>query len=66
MIYFSAKIQYERTGKPLAAADVILMGHILHDWELDDKKMLIRKAYDALPDKLNIISFLCGPFRRYR
>ncbi len=31
------------------AADVITMGMILHDWNLDLKKMLIRKAYDALP-----------------
>ncbi len=31
------------------AADVITMGMILHDWNLDIKKMLIRKAYDALP-----------------
>ncbi len=30
-------------------ADVIIMGHILHDWSLEDKKMLIGKAYDALP-----------------
>jgi hypothetical protein len=30
-------------------ADVITMGMILHDWNLDVKKMLIRKAYDALP-----------------
>jgi len=30
-------------------ADVITMGNILHDWGLKDKKMLIRKAYDALP-----------------
>ena len=30
-------------------ADVITMGNILHDWNLDTKKMLIRKAYDALP-----------------
>lgn len=30
-------------------ADVVMMGHILHDWSLDEKKMLIRKAYDALP-----------------
>jgi len=29
--------------------DVILMGHILHDWDLPTKKMLIGKAYDALP-----------------
>ena len=26
------------------------MGHILHDWDLDEKRMLLRKAYDALPD----------------
>ena len=29
-------------------ADVITMGMILHDWNLEKKKMLIRKAYDAL------------------
>jgi len=34
---------------PLPTADVITMGHILHDWGLKDKKMLIAKAYDALP-----------------
>jgi hypothetical protein len=34
---------------PLPKADVILMGHILHDWNLDEKQMLIRKAYEALP-----------------
>ena len=35
---------------PLPSADVILMGHILHDWGLDAKRMLVGKAYDALPD----------------
>ena len=30
-------------------ADVITMGNILHDWGLKDKKMLIKKAYNALP-----------------
>ncbi len=30
-------------------ADVVLMGHILHDWDLATKKMLLRKAFDALP-----------------
>ncbi len=30
--------------------DVIMMGHILHDWNLEVKKMLIRKAYDAVPE----------------
>jgi precorrin-6B methylase 2 len=34
---------------PLPRADVVLMGHILHDWDLSTKKMLIGKAYDALP-----------------
>ena len=34
---------------PLPKADVITMGNILHDWGISDKKMLIRKAYDALP-----------------
>lgn len=33
----------------LPKADVILMGHILHDWDLPTKRMLVRKAYDALP-----------------
>jgi hypothetical protein len=35
---------------PLPKADVIMMGHILHDWNLEEKRMLIRKAYEALPD----------------
>ena len=30
-------------------ADIITMGMILHDWNLVDKKMLIAKAYQALP-----------------
>ena len=35
--------------EPLPKADVLIMGHILHDWNLDEKMMLLRKAYDALP-----------------
>ena len=34
---------------PLPKADVIIMGHILHDWDLAQKKMLLGKAFDALP-----------------
>ena len=34
---------------PLPKADVIMMGHILHDWSLDIKQLLVRKAYEALP-----------------
>ena len=30
-------------------ADLITMGMILHDWNLEHKKMLIAKAYAALP-----------------
>ena len=36
-------------AQPLPKADVLIMGHILHDWSLDRKRLLIRKAYDALP-----------------
>lgn len=34
----------------LPPADVITMGNILHDWNLEQKKILIAKAYQALPD----------------
>lgn len=34
----------------LPKADVITMGNILHDWNLEKKKLLIQKAYEALPE----------------
>ena len=34
---------------PLPKADVITMGMVLHDWNLEKKMHLIRAAYDALP-----------------
>jgi hypothetical protein len=34
----------------LPQADVLVMGHILHDWDLDRKRMLLDKAYAALPE----------------
>lgn len=34
---------------PLPRADVITMGMILHDWNLEAKRHLIRAAYEALP-----------------
>ncbi len=34
---------------PLPKADVITMGMILHDWNLERKMQLIRAAYEALP-----------------
>ncbi len=36
-------------NKPLPKADVLIMGHILHDWNLEQKRMLVKKAYEALP-----------------
>ncbi len=33
----------------LPASDVLIMGHILHDWNMEEKLMLLRKAYDVLP-----------------
>ena len=36
---------------PIPSADVIIMGHILHDWNLEEKRALIKKTYDALPKK---------------
>ena len=34
---------------PLPSADVLVMGHILHDWSLEEKRALLAKAYAALP-----------------
>ncbi|MDQ6868114.1 MAG: acetylserotonin O-methyltransferase [Pseudomonadota bacterium] len=34
---------------PLPTADVLIMGHILHDWDLAEKRMLLEKAHTALP-----------------
>ncbi len=35
--------------RDLPKADVVVMGHILHDWDLPTKQMLIKKAFDAVP-----------------
>lgn len=43
--------------QPMPPADVVIMGHILHDWDLPTKKMLIGKAYDALPPGGALIVF---------
>jgi hypothetical protein len=32
----------------LPAADVLVFGHILHDWDLDEKRALLAKAHAAL------------------
>ncbi len=43
--------------QPLPGADVVIMGHILHDWDLPTKKMLVAKAYEALPPGGSFIVF---------
>ncbi|HKZ97687.1 MAG TPA: methyltransferase [Hyphomicrobiaceae bacterium] len=35
--------------EPLPKTDVIIMGHILHDWDLAEKRALVAKAFEALP-----------------
>ena len=35
---------------PLPPADVLVLGHILHDWSLEEKLVLLRRAYHALPE----------------
>jgi hypothetical protein len=35
---------------PLPTADMLVMGNILHDWDEETKLMLMKKAYNALPD----------------
>jgi len=34
---------------PLPPAQTLLMGHVLHNWDPDQRRRLLRKAYDALP-----------------
>lgn len=43
--------------QPFPKADVVIMGHILHDWDLPTKKMLLAKAYEALPTDGALIVF---------
>ena len=42
---------------PLPEADVLVMGHILHDWNLDEKMMLLDKAVKALPKGGSLIVY---------
>ncbi len=48
----SQRVQFQAGSfftDPIPSADVVMMGHILHDWNLEQKRMLVAKAYDALP-----------------
>ncbi|HWR51622.1 MAG TPA: methyltransferase [Bryobacteraceae bacterium] len=42
---------------PLPSADVLVMGHILHDWDLETKMMLLEKAWKALPKGGSLIVY---------
>jgi hypothetical protein len=44
-------------GDELPNASIVVLGHILHDWSLDEKKQLLRKAYGALPAGGAVIVF---------
>ena len=41
----------------LPRADVVTMGHVLHDWGLEEKQRLIAKAYAALPPGGALIAY---------
>ncbi len=43
--------------EPLPKADVVTMGHILHDWDLDQKRMLVGRAYEAIPEGGAFVAF---------
>lgn len=48
----SSRVQFQAGSfftDPIPDAEVVMMGHILHDWNLEEKRMLVAKAYDALP-----------------
>src|SRR5205807_5149124 len=47
----------ELLHRSVPTADVLVMGHILHDWNLEEKKMLLRKAYEALPENGALIVY---------
>jgi hypothetical protein len=42
---------------PLPEADVIVMGRVLHNWDLVTKKLLLCRAYDALPPRGAVIVY---------
>jgi O-methyltransferase/methyltransferase family protein len=50
--HLSARVSFHAGSffrDPLPKADVVMMGHVLHDWSLEEKKLLIRKAFEAVP-----------------
>jgi hypothetical protein len=44
-------------SEPFPRVDVIVLGHMLHGWGLERKKVLLHKAYDALPDGGAVLAY---------
>jgi hypothetical protein len=47
----SSRVEFRPSSffdSPIPQADVVMIGHILHDWNLEEKKLIIGKAYDAI------------------
>ena len=42
---------------PLPETEVLVMGHVLHDWNLEEKMMLLDKAVKALPKGGSLIVY---------
>jgi phospholipid N-methyltransferase len=42
---------------PLPEADAYVLGHVLHDWGLDQKRRLLERAYDHLPEGGRVIVY---------
>lgn len=42
---------------PMPGVDVLVMGMILHDWNLAEKRALLKKAYDAVPSGGSLIVY---------
>jgi cyclopropane fatty-acyl-phospholipid synthase-like methyltransferase len=42
---------------PFPSADVVVLGHMLHGWGLERKKVLLRKAYEAVPERGAVIAY---------
>lgn len=56
----SARLQFhggDFFNDPLPTADVLVMGHILHDWDLRQKTQLLANAHAALPENGALIVY---------
>ena len=42
---------------PFPSADVVILGHMLHGWGPERKKILLQKAYAAVPDSGAVIAY---------